>query len=259
MLNVGKMVVNIPSQQTGKNNRQVRKIGKYSYLLTFIEGILTFISPCILPMIPIYFFYMAGITGKDDDKARYGTEYRNRLIMNSLAFVIGFTLVFVALGAAATAIGHFLKDNIDLFRKIGGIVIIIFGLNFLGLFKLNFLNTEKRFNYSFKQLKFFNSIIFGAVFGFGWTPCLGPFLGTALITAGNSETLLQGIILLLLYSAGLGIPFVVTAILFEKLKDVLYKVQNHSRIISIISGIVLILAGILVFTDSLKYLTAFLQ
>jgi len=239
-----------------KNNRQVRNIGKYSYLLTFIEGILTFVSPCILPMIPVYFFYLAGVTGKDDEGR---TGNRSRLIINALGFVAGFTLVFVALGAAATAIGHFLKDNIDLFRKIGGIVIIVFGLNFLGLFKLNFLNTEKRFNYSFKELKFFSSVVFGAVFGFGWTPCLGPFLGTALITAGNSKTLLQGIILLLLYSAGLGIPFVVVAVLFEKLKDILHSVQKHSRIISIISGIVLIFSGILVFTDSFKYLTALFQ
>jgi len=234
----------------------VREIGKYSYLLTFIEGILTFISPCILPMIPVYLFYMAGISGKGDES---GIEHRGRLIINALGFVAGFTLVFVALGAAATAIGHFLRHNIDIFRKIGGIVIIIFGLNFLGLFKLNFLNTEKRFNYSFKQLKFFSSVIFGAVFGFGWTPCLGPFLGTALITAGNSKTMLQGITLLLLYSAGLGIPFVVAAVLFEKLKDILYKLQKHYRIISIVSGIVLILAGILVFTDSFKYLTTFFQ
>lgn len=207
-------------------------------------------------MVPVYFFYMAGITGKGNED---GTENRSRLIINALGFVAGFTLVFVALGAAATAIGHFLNDNIDVFRKIGGIVIIIFGLNFLGLFKLNFLNTEKRFNYSFREPKFFSSVVFGSVFGFGWTPCLGPFLGTALITAGNSNTLLQGITLLLIYSAGLGIPFVVVAVLFEKLKDVLHNVQRHSRIISIISGIVLIFSGILVFTDSFKYLTALLQ
>ncbi len=210
-------------------------------------------------MVPIYLFYMAGVSEKERDSERNGTGHKSRLIINALGFVTGFTLVFVALGAAATAIGHFLRDNIDVFRKIGGIVIIIFGLNFLGLFRLNFLNTEKRFSYSFKQLKFFSSVIFGAVFGFGWTPCLGPFLGTALITAGNSETLLQGITLLLLYSAGLGVPFIVVAVLFDELRDILHKVQKHYGIIRIVSGIVLILAGILVFTDSLKYLSALFQ
>lgn len=210
-------------------------------------------------MVPIYLFYMAGVAGKERDREKYGLEHRSRLIINALGFVTGFTLVFVALGAAATAIGHFLKENIDVFRKIGGIVIIIFGLNFLGLLKLNFLNVERRFNYSFKQLKFFSSVIFGAVFGFGWTPCLGPFLGTALITAGNSETLLQGITLLLLYSAGLGVPFIVVALLFDELKDILSKIQKHYGIIRIVSGIVLILAGILVFTDSLNYLSGLFQ
>lgn len=225
----------------------------YLYLLTFIEGILTFISPCILPMIPVYFFYMAGISEEENAGGR--DLQRDRLIINALGFVAGFTLVFVALGAAATSLGHFLKGNIEVFRKIGGVLIIIFGLNFLGVFKLKFLNTEKRINYSFKRLKFFNSVIFGAVFGFGWTPCLGPLLGAALITAGNSNTVWQGIMLLFAYSIGLGIPFILVAVLFEKLKGALRKVQKYSRIINIISGIVLILAGILVFTDSFKYLT----
>lgn len=222
-----------------------------SYIFSFIEGILTFISPCILPLIPVYFLYLAGVSG---ERTQAGPESKNKLLINSVGFVIGFTIVFVLLGAAATSLGHFLKSHIDIFRKVSGVIMIIFGLNFMGVLKLKFLNVEKRLEYRFKELKFFNSIIFGAVFAFGWTPCLGAFLGAALLMAGNSDTLLQGILLLLVYSAGLGVPFILAAVAFEKVKNSIGKVQRYSKITGIVSGLVLIAAGILVFTDKLKYL-----
>lgn len=224
-----------------------------TYIFGFIEGVLTFISPCILPLLPVYFFYLAGVS---DEGASAGMQDRSRLIGNSIGFVLGFTLVFVALGAAATSLGQFLKSNMGLFRKLSGILMILFGLNFTGIFKLNFLNVERRFEYKFKKLNFLNSIVFGAVFGFGWTPCLGAFLGSALLLAGNSETLWQGVSLLLVYSIGLGIPFIVTSVIFDRVKSSFRNIQKYSRIISIISGIVLILAGILVFTDRLSFLAA---
>ena len=223
-----------------------------SYMLSFIEGVLTFVSPCILPMLPIYFFYLAGAS-EDEDVASAADAKRSRMVTNSVAFVIGFTIVFVVLGAAATSLGQFLKAHIDVLRKLSGIVMIVFGLNFMGVLKLKFLNVEKRLEYKFKELKFINSIVFGAVFSFGWTPCLGAFLGSALLMAGNSDTLLQGMLLLLVYSIGLGIPFVLSAVAFVKLGKAFRKLQEYRRIISIVSGIVLILAGVLVFTDSLKY------
>jgi len=179
---------------------------------------------------------------------------KTRMLVNSLGFVVGFTVVFVMLGAVATSVGQFLKDHIDILRKISGIIMILFGLNFIGILKLNFLNVEKRIDFRFKELKFISSAVFGIVFGFGWTPCLGAFLGSALLMAGNSETLWQGILLLLIYSLGLGVPFIITAIIFDRVKSSIRLIQKYSRIIGIISGIVLILAGILVFTDSIKYL-----
>ena len=218
--------------------------------MTFIEGILTFISPCILPMLPIYFIYLAGESETDGTLV---SSNKNRLLINSVGFVIGFTLVFIALGATVTSLGHFLTNHRNLLEKISGIVMVVFGLNFIGILKIGFLNKEKRIDFKFKRLRFLTSIVFGMVFGLGWTPCLGAFLGSALALASNSETILQGMLLLLLYSIGLGIPFIISAILFEKVKGAFKQIQKHSRIISIVSGVLLIVAGLLVFTGSLKY------
>lgn len=222
-----------------------------SYLLTFIEGLLTFVSPCILPMLPIYLLYLAGSAeGRDSTDARD----KGRLVSNAAGFIIGFTVVFVLLGATVTSLGHFLSNHKELLRKLSGTVMMLFGLNFAGILKLSFLNIEKRFDFKFGRLKFLSSIVFGMVFGFGWTPCLGAFLGSALALASSSGTLLQGMTLLFLYSIGLGIPFIISAVIFSRVKDAFMQLQKHSRLISLISGILLILAGILVFTDSLKYI-----
>ena len=223
-------------------------MGNFSYVLVFLEGILTFISPCILPLLPVYFFYLAGASGND-------TVNRGKLLRNAIGFVIGFTIVFVLLGATATALGSFMKVYIDIFRRISGILMIVFGLNFMGILKLNFLNFEKRMDYSFKELRFFNSIVFGIVFGFGWTPCVGAFLGSALLMAGNSETIVQGTLLLFIYSAGLGVPFILASIAFDSIKNTFKQMQKYNSIISIISGMVLILAGILIFTNNMRYLS----
>lgn len=222
--------------------------------MTFIEGILTFISPCILPMLPIYFIYLAG---KSEEDGTSPSVNKKRLLFNSIGFVIGFTLVFTALGATVTSLGHFLANHRNLLEKISGLVMIVFGLNFTGILKIGFLNREKRIDFKFNRLRFLSSIVFGMVFSLGWTPCLGAFLGSALALASNSNTILQGMLLLLLYSIGLGIPFIITAILFEEIKGAFKQIQKHSRIISIVSGVLLIVAGILVFTGTLKYFSYF--
>ena len=222
-------------------------MSNFPYMLSFLEGILTFISPCILPMLPIYFFYLAGVVEAEDIR-------RSRLLVNSIAFVLGFTLVFVMLGATATTLGSFLKEHMDIMRKVSGIIMVILGLNFIGIIQLNFLNTDKRFNYDVKKLNFIRSIIFGIVFAFGWTPCVGVFLGSALLLAGNADSIVQGIILLLLYSVGLGLPFILSAVLFDAAKNVLRGMQKYSRIISFVSGLVLVVAGLLMLTGNIAYL-----
>lgn len=221
---------------------------KFHYVLSFLEGILTFVSPCILPMLPIYFVYLAGESSDNSIN-------KNKLLINSFGFVIGFTIIFVILGATATTASSFLRSNLKSFRIISGAVMILFGLNFMGIIRLKFLNFQKRINYNVKQLKFLSSIVFGAVFSFAWTPCVGAFLGSALIMASNSDTVLQGTILLLVYSLGLGIPFMITALAFNSVKEVFTKIKKYNRAINIVSGIVLIIAGILVLTDNLGYLS----
>lgn len=223
-------------------------MSNFPYMLSFLEGILTFISPCILPMLPIYFFYLAGVSGEEEIR-------RGKLLLNSTGFVLGFTIIFVILGATATTLGNFLNDNITIFRHISGLVMIVFGLNFMGIYNLNFLNVDKRLNYSMNDLNLIKSIIFGMVFAFGWTPCVGVFLGSALLMASNLNSIWQGIILLLLYSAGLGLPFILSAILFDSINTTFKQIQRFHRIIGIVSGLVLVLAGILVFTNKLSYLS----
>lgn len=221
------------------------------FILSFIEGILAFISPCILPLLPVYFFYLAGVS---TEKEMGEGANRRKLIVNSLGFVLGFTMVFVSMGATATVFGQFLKGNIGVFQKVSGAVMIVFGLHFLGVFRLKFLDIERRIEYNFGRLGFFTSIIFGIVFSLGWTPCTGPMLGSALLMAGNSKTLTEGILLLLTYSAGLGLPFVLSAMIFLQLKETFRQIQRVSRIISVVSGIVLIISGILLLNNKLGYL-----
>lgn len=223
-----------------------------AFIFTFIEGMLTFISPCILPMLPIYFVYMAGSVEEVSDSKK-STD----LIKNSIGFVIGFTIIFVALGASASALGQFLKEYKDILTKVSAVIMIIFGLNFIGILNLKILNIEKRFNYNYNKPGFLSSIIFGIVFGFSWSYCLIGILGSVLALASNSKTLSEGVFLLFIYSMGLGVPFIISAIIFDKVKDTFKQLMKHGRIISIVSGIILIIAGTLVFMDLLKYLGTF--
>lgn len=218
-----------------------------SYLLCFVEGLLAFVSPCILPLLPVYVFYLAGVSD-------YADIRHPRLIKNSIAFVVGFGLVFVALGATASLLGQFLQENITVIRKIGAIIMICLGLNFAGVIRLNFLNVDKHLEYNTQNLDFFASVVFGMVFAFGWTPCVGAFLGSALLLASNTGSIWQGITMLLLFSAGLGLPFILFAILFDQAGPLLKAMQKYHRAINIISGLVLIVAGILMYTDRLGYL-----
>lgn len=203
-------------------------------------------------MLPVYFLYLAGNAGGEVSSRVQRDRYR--LLMNSIGFVIGFTLVFVILGATVTSLGHFFTNHRDMLRKISGAVIILFGLNFMGVFNIKMLNMERRLEFNTDRLRFPGSIIFGMVFGFGWTPCTGAFLGSALALSSNSRTLAEGLLLLLVYSAGLGIPFVLCSLVIDSAESLLKKIRKHQKAIGIVSGILLIISGILVFTDSMKYL-----
>lgn len=214
------------------------------YIIVFIEGIVAFISPCILPMLPMYISYFAG--QKKEEK-------KNALI-NSIGFVIGFTIIFVLLGVFASTLGYFVRKYIKIINIIFGISIILLGLNFMDILKIPFINNTKGIKYKAKNLNFLKSILFGIMFSVAWTPCIGTFLGTALMMVANNGEIIKGMIMLFLFSIGLGIPFIISAILLEKIKSTFDFIKRKYKIINIISGIILIITGILIMTDLINYI-----
>lgn len=211
------------------------------YLLLFLEGIITFISPCLLPMLPIYVSYFAG--GKEEKTTK-------KMLINSLGFVLGFTIVFVALGAFASTLGSFLQRYKIALNIVTGLIVIFFGLSFLGVLRLNVFKGMKN-PFSGGDMGFFSAILFGIVFSIGWTPCVGAFLGSALALASQQGHVLSGVIMLLCYSLGLGIPFVASAILIDKLKGAFNFIKSHYGIINTVCGILLCLVGVLMMTGLL--------
>lgn len=210
------------------------------YFISFLEGIITFISPCLLPMIPIYISYFAG----------GGERETKKTLKCALGFVLGFTLVFVALGALAGTVGSFLLQYQTLVNVISGLVVIIFGLNFLGVFHLNLFRGNQN-HFQAKDLGFFSAMVFGLVFSIGWTPCVGTFLGSALLLASQQGHVLTGTLMLLAYSVGLGIPFIMSAILIDKLKMAFDFIKKHYDIVNKVSGGFLVLIGALMMTGML--------
>ena len=216
------------------------------YLISFLEGIITFISPCLLPMLPIYLSYFAG--GAQETSSR-------RTVKNALGFVLGFTLVFIAMGALAGTVGSFFKGHQTLVNLVCGFVIVLFGLHYLGILKLNLFRGMGR-SVQIQNLGFFSSLLFGVVFSVGWTPCVGAFLGSALMLASQQGQVLTGILMLLCYSLGLGIPFVVSAVLVDRLKGAFDFIKHNYRVINLVCGALLILVGILMMTGLLgRFLT----
>ena len=204
------------------------------YLLTFLEGLASFISPCLLPMLPIYISYFMGEEGKGKKKA----------VLNSIAFVLGFTLVFLTLSIFANVAGNIISRYIRNIKIVFGIIIIILGFNYMEILKLKFLNKTKGIKIKDKNLNFFKAMIFGILFSISWTPCIGTFLASALFLIAKEQELVKGILLMILYSIGLGIPFIISAILIEKLKEVFDFIKKNYKKVKIISGLILIIMGL---------------
>lgn len=222
-----------------------------NYILLFLEGIITFISPCILPMLPIYISYFMG--DKGDNK-------KNRVFINSIGFVLGFSIIFILLGIGASAIGLNLNKYIKEINIISGILMIIFGLNHLGILNIKILHRTFKLknNVRKKNTSFFSTMLFGMVFSIGWTPCVGPFLGSALMMATNSRNIMEGILMLLAYSLGFGIPFILSALFIDSLKSTFEFVKRNYKTINTISGIVLIIVGVMMMTGYLNMLLSML-
>ena len=199
------------------------------YLMTFIEGIASFISPCVLPMLPIYISYFAG---KDEDK-------KNKALINALGFVLGFSIVFIILSIFASTFGKMITSHLKYIKIVFGLIIILLGLNYIEIIKLKFLNKENRVKSNVKDL------IFGMAFSISWTPCIGTFLASALLLISSKSETIKGILLITSYSIGLGIPFIISALLIDKMKKVFDTIKKHYDIIRKISGIILIIMGII--------------
>ena len=218
------------------------------YIIAFLEGIITFISPCLLPMLPIYISYFAG----------GGERTTGKTLKGALGFVAGFTVVFVILGALAGTVGSFLKEHQTAVNIVSGLIVVVFGLSFLGLFKLNIFKGSQR-TVNTDNMGFCSALLFGMIFSVGWTPCVGAFLGSALMLASQQGHVVEGMLMLLAYSLGLGIPFVLSAVLIDYLKTTFNWIKQHYRIINIVSGILLLVIGVLMMTGTLGRLLALLN
>ena len=218
------------------------------YLISFLEGIITFISPCLLPMLPIYISYFGG----------GGQRTTRKTLTCATGFVLGFTAVFVALGALASTLGGLLKAHQTAVNIISGLIVILFGLNYLGVLKFN-LFRGSRHSVSQGNMTFFSAFVFGTIFSVGWTPCVGTFLGSALMLASQQGHVLAGMGMLLCYSLGLGIPFLFSAVLIDKLKSTFNFIKQHYSIINKVCGGLLIIIGILMATGTLGRLLTLLS
>lgn len=204
------------------------------FLISFLEGIVTFISPCILPMLPVYVSYFAG----------GGERKTGKTVTNAVGFVLGFTVVFVLLGVLAGTVGGFLKEYQTAVNIVSGAAVVFFGLVYLEVIKINLFKGVRR-QVDTSDLGFFSALIFGIIFSVGWTPCVGAFLGSALMLASQQGHVLTGMIMLLMYSVGLGIPFIISAVLIDQLKNTFSWIKRNYRIINAVCGSFLIVIGVL--------------
>ncbi|GBE28123.1 thiol:disulfide interchange protein precursor [bacterium BMS3Bbin03] len=226
-----------------------------SLFIAFAAGFLSFIAPCALPLVPSYLSYITGLTFKD----LTGKGVRILTIKHSLLFIAGFSTVFILLGATASSLGNMLRDYQTILRWIGGIIIIFFGFYIMGLLKLNFLSRSKKFEFEKKPPGLLGSFLVGSSFAIGWTACVGPILGTILFYAGSTGTVSQGVKLLAAYSLGLGIPFFLTSLAVNSFLSAFKRIRKYMHLIEIISGVFLLIVGVLILTNYFVILSSYLQ
>lgn len=225
-----------------------------SYFFVFLAGIASFLSPCVLPLIPGYLSYISGITLQEREK---GTFSKRKVLITSLGFVFGFSLIFIIMGASASALGQIFTEYRLWFQRISGVIIIVFGLHLSGALTLKTLYVERHLNVTPKEKGILSSVLMGIAFAAGWTPCVGPILATVLLYAGASDTVATGTLLLATYSLGLGIPFILTALAISSFERFYTSFRKYLHWISTISGGILVLLGILILTNQLAKLAVY--
>ena len=226
-------------------------------LTAFLFGLLSFVSPCVLPIVPGYISFISGVSLDEMKGVEQNKSGLRSILLNSLFFIGGFTLVFILLGASATTIGKTFNEYYSTISKVAGALIIVFGLHMMGLFKIDFLNYEKRFHVGQKKLGVFGSFLVGNAFAFGWTPCIGPVLAAILVIASQQDTVYKGILLLASYSLGLGIPFFLTGLSITVFFRMFNKLKRYFHAIEIVGGAMLVVLGLLIITNYLTIISAY--
>jgi len=223
-----------------------------TFLGAFIAGLLSFLSPCVLPLIPSFITYITGLSFTDLQAEHPSHKVRQQIIIHTLLFIAGFTFVFVLMGASATFIGSFMQAHMPMIRKAGGVLIIVFGIHVSGVIPIHLLLGEKRFTIQRKPAGYLGSFLVGLTFAAGWTPCIGPILASILLVAATEDEVLHGIALLLTYSMGLAIPFFLSSLALHQFLVVFNRYKKYIRIFEIITGMLMVIVGVLIFTNNLS-------
>lgn len=236
-----------------------QSITNISLVAAFSAGLLSFVSPCVLPLVPSYISYITGLSIEQLTDATVRSKFKKSIVINALLFIAGFTTVFVSFGASASFIGQALITYQDHIRRIGGILIIIFGLYLLGVLNISFLKMEHRFQFRSRPVGYVGSFLIGVAFAAGWTPCVGPVLGTILLYASTTDSMLNGVLLLTSYSLGLGLPLFLTALGVDRFLAYFKQARLYLWGVSTVSGVLLIIVGIMIYANTLTMITSFLE
>ena len=238
----------------------IDSLNQVSLFAAFSAGLLSFISPCVLPLVPSYVSYITGLSLEQLADAAERRRFRKAILLNSLLFILGFSSVFIAFGASASFIGQILYQYQDIIRKLGAVLIIIFGFYMLGILKIDFLMREHYLvQFNSRPVGYVGSFLIGTAFAAAWTPCVGPILGAILAYASTTESMKDGIFLLASYSVGLGLPLFITAFSIDSFLNYFKKARVYMRGVSVVGGAFLIMAGVMIYGDSLTRLTSFLE
>jgi cytochrome c-type biogenesis protein len=230
-----------------------------SLVAAFLAGVVSFISPCVLPLVPSYVTFITGVSFDELTAEKQTARVRRLTILHSLAFILGFSLVFIALGATATATGQFLREHQDTLRRVGGVLIILFGIYLTGILPIPALSRERKFQLTQKPLGYLGSVLVGITFAAGWTPCIGPILASILLYASTTKTVGTGVLLLTVYSLGLGLPFFLASLGLNSFLAASSRIRRSLRTIEIVSGVILIAFGIALVTNVFTYFVSFLS
>ena len=237
----------------------VQSMPHISLVAAFSAGLLSFVSPCVLPLVPSYISYITGLSVEQLTDATERSKFKRAIIVNALLFIAGFSAVFITFGASASFLGQMLITYQDHVRRIGGILIIIFGLYLLGILNLNFLQMEHRYQFRNRPTGYFGSFLIGVAFAAGWTPCVGPVLGTILLYASTTDSLISGVALLTAYSLGLGLPLFVTALGVDRFLGYFKQARAYLWGVSTVSGVLLVVVGVMIYANTLTIVTSFLE